>query len=65
MAGTFFHEVDKLTMSRDIYDLSWQPALASLPKERCLATGYTCRGEMKQFEQIKPKHPLQALWHLL
>ncbi|WP_177335085.1 (Fe-S)-binding protein, partial [Klebsiella variicola] len=65
MAGTFGHEVDKLTMSRDIYDLSWQPALASLPKERCLVTGYSCRSQVKRFEQIKPKHPLQALLHLL
>ncbi|QIL84611.1 FAD-binding oxidoreductase [Vibrio sp. HDW18] len=65
MAGTFGHEADKLTMSRDIYQLSWQPALSALPKERCLVTGYSCRSQVKRFEQVKPKHPLQALLQLL
>ncbi|WP_172562130.1 D-2-hydroxyglutarate dehydrogenase YdiJ [Vibrio furnissii] len=65
MAGTFGHEVDKLQMSKDIYGLSWKPSLDKLPKERCLITGYSCRSQVKRFEQVKPKHPLQALLTLL
>ncbi|MCG3735042.1 FAD-binding oxidoreductase [Vibrio cincinnatiensis] len=65
MAGTFGHEVDKLKMSKDIYALSWQPSLDKLPKERCLVTGYSCRSQVKRFEKIQPKHPLQALLQLL
>ncbi|TRN26607.1 D-2-hydroxyglutarate dehydrogenase YdiJ [Vibrio furnissii] len=65
MAGTFGHEVDKLQMSKDIYGLSWKPSLYKLPKERCLITGYSCRSQVKRFEQVKPKHPLQALLTLL
>ena len=65
MAGTFGHEVDKLTMSRDIYDLSWKPNLDKLDNDRCLITGYSCRSQVKRFEGIKPKHPVQALLTLL
>jgi FAD/FMN-containing dehydrogenase/Fe-S oxidoreductase len=61
MAGTFGHEADKYQTSKDIYALSWKPSLASLPKERCVVTGYSCRSQVKRFESIKPKHPLQAL----
>jgi FAD/FMN-containing dehydrogenase/Fe-S oxidoreductase len=61
MAGTFGHEVDKFEMSRDIYALSWKGQFEQLPHERCLVTGYSCRSQVKRFEHIKPKHPLQAL----
>ncbi|WP_332419086.1 FAD-binding and (Fe-S)-binding domain-containing protein [Vibrio metschnikovii] len=65
MAGTFGHEVDKLQMSKDIYVLSWQPSLDKLPKERCLMTGYSCRSQVKRFEEIQPRHPIQALLEIL
>lgn len=39
-------------------------ALARLPKDRCLATGYSCRSQVKRMEE-KLKHPLQALLELL
>ncbi|RTZ14425.1 FAD-binding oxidoreductase [Vibrio aquaticus] len=65
MAGTFGHEVDKLQMSKDIYALSWKPRLQDLPKERCLVTGYSCRSQVKRFEQEKVQHPLQALLTIL
>jgi len=65
MAGTFGHEVDKLQMSKDIYGLSWKPRMQDLPKERCLATGYSCRSQVKRFEGEKLAHPLQALVQIL
>ncbi|NOI82525.1 FAD-binding oxidoreductase [Vibrio tubiashii] len=65
MAGTFGHEVDKLQMSKDIYGLSWKPRLQDLPKERCLITGYSCRSQVKRFEDVKVKHPLQALLQII
>ena len=61
MAGTFGHESDKLRMSREIYELSWRPNFNRLPKDRCLVTGYSCRSQVKRFEGVKPKHPLQVL----
>ncbi|MDV7104308.1 FAD-binding and (Fe-S)-binding domain-containing protein [Vibrio sp. TH_r3] len=61
MAGTFGHELDKFEMSKDIYNLSWQPQMQNLPKERCLVTGYSCRSQVKRLEGEKMKHPIQAL----
>ncbi|WP_162062876.1 FAD-binding and (Fe-S)-binding domain-containing protein [Vibrio taketomensis] len=65
MAGTFGHEVDKLQISKDVYALSWKPRLEELPAERCLVTGYSCRSQVKRFEHVKTKHPLQALLEVL
>ena len=39
--------------------------LERLPKARCLATGYSCRSQVKRMEGEKLKHPLQALLELL
>lgn len=64
MAGTFGHELDKYQMSKDIYDLSWSGQMDKLPKERCLVSGYSCRSQVKRFEQQKVRHPLQALLSL-
>lgn len=61
MAGTFGHEIDKLEMSKDIYNLSWKPRLENTNPDHCLVTGYSCRSQVKRFEHIAPKHPLQAL----
>ncbi|OCH02999.1 FAD-binding and (Fe-S)-binding domain-containing protein [Aliivibrio fischeri] len=61
MAGTYGHEADKLASSKAIYELSWKGNLASLDKERCLITGYSCRSQVKRFEGQQLKHPLQAL----
>ncbi|MGF1722289.1 FAD-binding oxidoreductase [Vibrio kyushuensis] len=65
MAGTFGHEKDKLEISKDIYELSWKPRLQDLPSDRCLVTGYSCRSQVKRFEQEKVKHPLQALLEIV
>ncbi|MCY9804856.1 FAD-binding and (Fe-S)-binding domain-containing protein [Vibrio scophthalmi] len=65
MAGTFGHEVDKLEMSKDIFALSWKPRLEELPADRCLVTGYSCRSQVKRFEHVKTKHPLQALLEIV
>ncbi|MFY2508551.1 FAD-binding and (Fe-S)-binding domain-containing protein [Vibrio pectenicida] len=61
MAGTFGHEVDKLEISKNIYNLSWKQQIGQLPKDRCLITGYSCRSQVKRFDNIKMRHPLQAL----
>ncbi|MGR5061455.1 D-2-hydroxyglutarate dehydrogenase YdiJ [Photobacterium sp. DNB22_13_2] len=65
MAGTFGHEKDKLETSKGVYALSWQPNLANLDVDRCLATGYSCRSQAKRFEHIKMKHPVQVLLRIL
>ncbi|MCA2413130.1 D-2-hydroxyglutarate dehydrogenase YdiJ [Vibrio chemaguriensis] len=61
MAGTFGHEVDKKSTSEDIYQLSWKPNIKNLPTERVLATGYSCRSQVKRFEGEVVRHPVQVL----
>ncbi|MFD1806440.1 FAD-binding and (Fe-S)-binding domain-containing protein [Pasteurella oralis] len=65
MAGTFGHETKHVTMSKQIYDLSWSTKLAGKNPEYCLATGYSCRSQVKRMEKWQPKHPVQALLTLL
>lgn len=65
MAGVFGHEVQNQTMSRDIYDLSWSKKLHGKDPRFCLATGYSCRSQVKRYEQVTLKHPVQALLEVL
>ena len=48
MAGTYGHDVKQVENSKGIYGLSWADPLARLPKARCLATGYSCRSQVKR-----------------
>ncbi len=50
MAGTYGHDVKQVENSKGIYGLSWAEPLAHLPKGRCLATGYSCRSQVKRME---------------
>ncbi|STY61946.1 FAD-binding oxidoreductase [Mannheimia haemolytica] len=65
MAGTFGHETKHVEMSKAIYQQSWQIKLKNKPLERCLATGYSCRSQVKRFEQQAIKHPVQALLEVI
>ncbi|QNS15761.1 D-2-hydroxyglutarate dehydrogenase YdiJ [Mannheimia bovis] len=65
MAGTFGHETKHLAMSKAIYEQSWQKKINGKPLERCLATGYSCRSQVKRFEQQGIKHPVQALLEVI
>ncbi len=65
MAGTYGHDAKQVENSKGIYGLSWAEPLARLPQARCLATGYSCRSQVKRMEGEKLKHPLQALLELI
>lgn len=65
MAGTYGHEVKNHANSLAIYALSWQQAMARLPRSRCLATGYSCRSQVKRIEGSGVRHPLQALLEII
>ncbi|EJK9925963.1 FAD-binding oxidoreductase [Cronobacter sakazakii] len=61
MAGTYGHEEKNHANSLGIYELSWHQAMQRLPRTRCLATGYSCRSQVKRIEGSGVRHPLQAL----
>ncbi|HKM97896.1 MAG TPA: FAD-binding and (Fe-S)-binding domain-containing protein [Buttiauxella sp.] len=65
MAGTYGHEVKNHANSLGIYELSWHQAMQRLPRQRCLATGYSCRSQVKRVEGNGVRHPLQALLEIL
>lgn len=65
MAGTYGHEVKNHANSLGIYELSWHQAMQRLPRNRCLATGYSCRSQVKRVEGNGVRHPLQALLEII
>jgi len=65
MAGTYGHEVKNHANSLGIYELSWHQAMQRLPRQRCLATGYSCRSQVKRVEGNGVRHPLQALLEIM
>ncbi len=65
MAGTYGHELQNQENSRDLYDLSWQQPIANTPAGFILATGFSCRSQVKRYEGFKPLHPLQLIRQLI
>ncbi|WP_170423802.1 FAD-binding and (Fe-S)-binding domain-containing protein [Ruegeria arenilitoris] len=60
MAGLFGHEVEHQEMSRDLFDLSWRDAVATKGRTP-LATGFSCRSQVKRFGDGPISHPVSAL----
>lgn len=62
MAGTYGHEAKNIDTSKTIYDLSWAKAIhQSENPQQLLATGYSCRSQVKRFDNVQLMHPAQAL----
>ncbi|WP_207062770.1 FAD-binding and (Fe-S)-binding domain-containing protein [Motiliproteus sp. SC1-56] len=62
MAGTYGHETANRETSERIYRLSWGEILSrSEAPERLLATGYSCRSQVKRLDNQHLPHPAQAL----
>ncbi|WP_404343270.1 FAD-binding and (Fe-S)-binding domain-containing protein [Pseudoalteromonas mariniglutinosa] len=61
MAGTYGHEAQNQANSKALYNMSWQPIIANNEPEQLLATGFSCRSQVKRYEKFKPKHPIQLI----
>jgi Fe-S oxidoreductase len=61
MAGTYGHETEHLQNSIGIYNLSWPEKLAVNEQDKILATGYSCRSQVKRLSKFRPKHPIEVL----
>lgn len=62
MAGTFGHEVRNRTMSEQLYAMSWKPVLDGAGEDVVLmATGYSCRSQIKEIDARAIPHPLVVL----
>ncbi|AOT08846.1 hypothetical protein S4054249_13710 [Pseudoalteromonas luteoviolacea] len=62
MAGTFGHESKNQVASQALYNASWQSHVQS---STIVATGFSCRSQVKRFEGRKPKHPVEFIAQLL
>jgi Fe-S oxidoreductase len=62
MAGLYGHQAVNRSTSKDIYSLSWAEHVAN-PRNfgRLLATGYSCRSQVKLIEGVALRHPIQML----
>ncbi|PKI17548.1 D-2-hydroxyglutarate dehydrogenase YdiJ [Colwellia sp. 12G3] len=61
MAGTYGHEKANLDNSKGLFELSWQPKVEALDSEQILATGFSCRSQVKRFSDLKARHPVAAI----
>ncbi|MTD12028.1 FAD-binding protein [Acinetobacter sp. YIM 103518] len=60
MAGTYGHEQEHSNLSKQIFTQSWQPQVERY-QQQILATGYSCRTQVKRLSKTELKHPLQVL----
>ena len=60
MAGTFGHEAEHRDISEKLYEMSWRGHVGR-DGETLLASGYSCRSQVKRFDGIQLRHPVQAL----
>lgn len=62
MSGTYGHEARNLETSKTIYAQSWEPQIESKQNlGEPLATGYSCRSQVKRLSARQLRHPLEAL----
>ncbi|SMF04725.1 FAD/FMN-containing dehydrogenase [Alteromonadaceae bacterium Bs31] len=64
MSGTYGHEARNLETSKRIYQLSWHTPVQDTSEDQLLATGYSCRSQIKREDNKYALHPLQALLRL-
>ncbi len=65
MSGTYGHEAENADTSAGIYKMSWSGVVnAPENRDRLVATGYSCRSQVKRQDQQQIPHPLQRLLYL-
>jgi Fe-S oxidoreductase len=67
MAGTYGHEKSNLDTSKTIYTQSWKPKIEGQDTSdaEILATGYSCRSQVKRLSDQMVRHPISALCEVL
>lgn len=66
MSGTYGHEADHYETSKAIYELSWSEVVrAPENKGKLVATGYSCRSQVKRLDDQRLPHPIQVLLDVL
>ena len=61
MAGSFGHEKQHAKDSEALFKANWQPKLESIVSGQGLATGFSCRSQVKRFGGLSLEYPLSKL----
>jgi FAD/FMN-containing dehydrogenase/Fe-S oxidoreductase len=62
MAGTYGHEAENVETSKKLYQMSWSEVVNNpANKDRLVASGYSCRSQIKRVDQQQLPHPIQML----
>jgi Fe-S oxidoreductase len=61
MAGTYGHEKTNFDNSKSLFELSWKQKLHGLSQEQILATGFSCRSQVKRLAEMSSSHPVVVL----
>ncbi|MGH1484816.1 MAG: D-2-hydroxyglutarate dehydrogenase YdiJ [Cellvibrionaceae bacterium] len=62
MAGTYGHETKNVETSKHIYSLSWHEIINNTElKPSLVATGFSCRSQVKRIDNQKIPNPIQCL----
>ncbi|KVN38796.1 hypothetical protein WT11_03440 [Burkholderia stagnalis] len=62
MSGTYGHEARNRTTSESLYRMSWAPVVAQHQSGgRLMATGYSCRSQVRAMDSVTLPHPVQVL----
>lgn len=62
MAGTFGHEAANRQTSEKLYSMSWKAIINRTSEtDIIMASGYSCRSQVKEIETIKLPHPLEVV----
>ncbi|WP_299728243.1 FAD-binding and (Fe-S)-binding domain-containing protein [uncultured Endozoicomonas sp.] len=66
MAGIYGHESRNQEVSRKLYDLSWKAVVQNPENQgKVVATGYSCRSQVKRYGDGKILHPVQVILQAL
>ncbi len=62
MAGTYGHEAENVQTSKRIYAQSWAPLINNSDlAPQLMATGYSCRSQVRRIDNKTVPHPVQVL----
>lgn len=61
MSGSFGHESKHVDDSKQIYNLSWKDKIKQSGIRNSIATGFSCRCQVKRIEGHTIKHPIEIL----
>lgn len=63
MAGSYGHEVEHVQQSKDLFSMDWERYFNNGEdvEKTIIATGYSCRSQVKRLKGIKIQHPVEVL----